>query len=332
MKFSIFQESRLGARKINQDRVGYCYSRDALLMVVADGMGGHLNGELASQIAVQYLTELFRREARTRLGDPARFLHHGLNDAHEAILDCVRTRNLPEAPRTTCVACVVQDGIATWAHAGDSRLYHVRDGKILLQTRDHSKVQWLVDTGQLREEAASRHPERNKVLNCLGGSRPPQVDLSHSNWLADGDALVLCTDGLWGALTPGMIASVLSKKTLRKRLPALLDLAQARAGRGCDNLSVIAMGWTEQGATLVDTSTRTLELDEFAHETSAAARMRPNDRDESRNGGGPADVAAGLINREGTGASQGYLSDEEIERAIEEIRSAIRRRAPPGAR
>ena len=67
MKFSIFQESRLGACKINQHRVGYCYSRDALLMVVADGMGGHLNGELAWQIAVQYLTELFRGEARTRL-------------------------------------------------------------------------------------------------------------------------------------------------------------------------------------------------------------------------------------------------------------------------
>lgn len=321
MKFSIFQESRLGTRSINQDRVGYCYSRDTLLMVVADGMGGHANGELAAQVAVQFLTGLFRREARTRIGDPARFLHHGLNDAHEAIHDYVRTHNLPEAPRTTCVACVVQDGVACWAHVGDSRLYHVRAGQILAQTRDHSKVQWLVDTGQLGEEAARRHPERNKVLNCLGGTRPPQVDLSHRNPLADGDTLLLCTDGLWGGLTPGMITGVLSKQTLRRGMPALLDLAQSRAGRNCDNLSVVAMGWTDPGTTTLDLETRTLELDEFA--------AAPADGASPDVSGGPARTQPMPVGAAAAPAPA-YLSDEEIERAIADIRAAIRRREPPG--
>ena len=323
MKFSIFQESRLGSRKINQDRIGYCYSRDALLMVVADGMGGHLQGELAAQIAVQFLTGVFQREARTRLGDPARFLHQGLSDVHEAILDCTRTRNLPESPRTTCVACVVQDGVATWAHVGDSRLYHMRNGRILAQTRDHSKVQWLVDTGRLREESVRSHPERNKVLNCLGGTRPPQVDLSHRNHLADGDALVLCTDGLWGALTPGMLTGVLAKQALRKAMPALLDLAQNRAGRACDNLSVVAMGWSDAAMAAAAVSTRTLEPDEFTTEVPAVVRAGPAAADAAAN--------AAKSAAKNADAGQGFLSDEEIERAIEEIRAAIRRRAPQGA-
>ena len=74
MRFSIFQESRKGTRKSNEDRAGYAYSRDALLMAVADGMGGHLHGEVASQIAVQVLTEAFRREAKPKLADPFGFL------------------------------------------------------------------------------------------------------------------------------------------------------------------------------------------------------------------------------------------------------------------
>jgi serine/threonine protein phosphatase PrpC len=311
MKFTIFQESRLGGRRLNQDRVGYRYSRDALLMVVADGMGGHANGELASGIAVQYLTEIFDREARSRLSDPARFLHHGIHEAHDAIHQCVRERNLPESPRTTCVACVVQDGVATWAHVGDSRLYHVRGGEVLAQTRDHSKVQWLVDTGKLGADAASRHPDRNKVFNCLGGPRPPQVDLSHRNRLEDGDALLLCTDGLWGALTPAMITGVLSRRNVRRGMPTLLDLAQQRAGSRADNLSVVAMGWTEPGETTAELPTQPMEADA----ASAAER------------------AGGVAGEPGAAqpSAEEFLSDEEIERAIEEIRSAIRRRSPlPG--
>ena len=168
MKFSIFQASSKGARRSNQDRVGHSYTRDALLLVIADGMGGHLNGEVAAQIAVQYLSESFRREAVPRLSDPAGFLRKGMENAHLAIEDYARTRSLPESPCTTCVACVIQDNVAFWAHAGDSRLYHVREGVIQARTRDHSRVQALIDQGRIREEAAAAHPERNKIWTVSG--------------------------------------------------------------------------------------------------------------------------------------------------------------------
>ena len=112
MRFTIYQESRIGQRASNQDRIAHCYSREALLMLVADGMGGHLHGELAAHIAAQHITQAFQREARPRLPDPGLFLSRALVGAHHAILDDALDRLLPEAPRTTLVACVVQDGAA----------------------------------------------------------------------------------------------------------------------------------------------------------------------------------------------------------------------------
>ncbi|HNH49261.1 MAG TPA: protein phosphatase 2C domain-containing protein, partial [Myxococcota bacterium] len=135
MRFTIYQESRQGGRANNEDRVAYCYSRDALLMVVADGMGGHFYGEIAAQIAVQTLTDSFQQEAHPNIGDPFRFLQKGMTNAHHAILDYSAKHHLSDSPRTTCVACVIQDSVAYWAHAGDSRLFVMRRGKVFAQTR-----------------------------------------------------------------------------------------------------------------------------------------------------------------------------------------------------
>jgi serine/threonine protein phosphatase PrpC len=301
MKFSIFQESRKGARKANQDRVGYCYSRDALLMVVADGMGGHLHGEVAAQIAAQFLTETFQREARPKLADPFQFLLKGVTNAHHAIVDYATVRGLLETPRTTCVACIVQDGVAHWAHVGDSRLYHIRDGRIIAQTKDHSRVQMLVDAGRIREEAVAAHPDRNKIFNCLGAMTPPQVDLSRKATLHQGDTLMLCSDGLWGPLSGKLIAGALLNADVAQAMPQLLDMAEQRSGKECDNLSVIAMTWTD--AVLVqaagEVSTQTLELGAFT------TQVEDFNKEEHKD-----------------------LSDAEIERAITEIRDAIRKHTP----
>jgi serine/threonine protein phosphatase PrpC len=247
MQFSIYKESRRGARKSNQDRVGYCHTQKALLMLVADGMGGHLRGELAARIAAQSITAAFRREARPRLSDPGSFLRRALIGAHHAILQQASDNALPEVPRTTCVACVVQDDAACWAHAGDSRLYHVRDGAILAQTRDHSVTQRLIDSRRLREESAAAHPERNVIYNCLGSVRLPQVELSNTAALNAGDTLLLCSDGLWSPLPVELIGGTLRAAGIMRAVPALLDEAERRAGRVCDNLSAIAMTW-EQAA------------------------------------------------------------------------------------
>lgn len=167
MKFSIYQESRTGGRKYNQDRVGYVFSRDALFMVVADGMGGHLNGEVAAQITVDYMGKKFQQEATPSLSSPLSFLSDAITGAHHAILGYAEKHGLLETPRTTVVAAVVQRGAACWAHVGDSRVYLLRGGQIAAKTLDHSHVQQLVTQGIVREEAVSAHPERNKISTAL---------------------------------------------------------------------------------------------------------------------------------------------------------------------
>ena len=298
MQFSIYQESRRGARKSNQDRVAYCYSRSALLMLLTDGMGGHLRGEMAAQIAEQSVTQAFRREARPRLSDPGAFLREALTGAHRAIIQGAADAGLPEAPRTTCVACVVQDGIACWAHAGDSRLYHMRDGRILAQTKDHSLVQQLIDSGRMREEALPAHPDRNRIFNCLGSLRPPRVDICATTRLNAGDVLLLCSDGLWSPLSAKIISSAILKNGIMQAVPELLDEAERRAGHECDNLSAIALAWEEHAPT------------------------------EQPDQGRPLESIAAPPQETGAAAAPGeYLADDEIERAIARIRSAIKGQA-----
>jgi serine/threonine protein phosphatase PrpC len=303
MKFTIYQESRPGKRPTNEDRVAYCYSRDALLMVVADGMGGHLHGEVAAQIAVQYITEAFQREARPTLRDPYLFLTGALTNAHHAILDYAVDRFLPEAPRTTCVACIVQDSIAYWAHAGDSRLYAIRGGRILARTRDHSRVARMVEDGLISAEDATRHPARNRIYSCLGGASPPQIDYSKKTPLMTGDVILLCTDGVWGPLPADAIVRALGEGNVMQAAPALLDQAEARGGENTDNLSLIALRWEDNYAedTLGSVSTKTMPIDAFTTQMEAFAKARK----------GAQPVPS--------------LSDEEIERAIREINAAIRK-------
>ena len=302
MKFSIYQESRIGGRKSNQDRIAYCYSRDALLMVLADGMGGHLHGEVAAQIAVQYLTEFFQREAKPRLADPFLFLSKGIANAHAAIVDYAEERGLPEAPRTTCVACIVQDSIAYWAHVGDSRLYVFRGERILAQTRDHSRVQTMIDSGQITEEEALVHPQRNKVYSCLGGVQAPQVDYSRKTPLAVGDTFALCSDGFWAPLGNDTLIHGFSGDDILAAAPRLMDLAEARGGEGRDNLSLIAMNWHEDYAEAITTvaavETKTMPKDSHTTQMEGFGRHRPPESD---------------------------LTDDDIELAIAEIRSAIQK-------
>ena len=299
MKFTIYQESRIGKRAVNQDRIAYCYSRDTLLMVVADGMGGHLHGEVAAQIAVQYITEAFKQEARPGLEDPFLFLSRALNYAHHAIVDFAADRELPEAPRTTCVACIAQKNMAYWAHAGDSRLYLIRGDQLLAQTRDHSRVQIMLDQGLIDADAAAVHPARNRVFSCLGGSQAPQIDFSRKTPLKSRDIIALCSDGLWAPLGNEVLRATLAANNPMLTVPRLLDLAEVRAGENGDNLSLMAMQWDETYAedTPSNVQTKTMPLHAFT------TRMGESDRDPS----------------------SPDLSEADIEKAIDEIRSAIRK-------
>lgn len=300
MRFSIYQSSRQGGRKYNQDRVAYSYSKDALLMVVADGMGGHLHGEVAAQITVQMLAETFQKQARPTLRNPFDFLTGAMVAVHDAIDDYASQHDLLETPRTTCVACVVQNDLAYWAHVGDSRLYLFRGGQLVVRTRDHSRIQQLYEQGQITEAQMSTHPDRNKIYNCLGGLIPPDVELSKITPVVEGDTFLLCSDGLWSMLTVNEIASVVGAYPIDRALPELLDHAEFRGGEEGDNLSVLGMTWggPPRQAPAQSVSTATMPLDAF---TTRLDRF---------------DTA-----REGDGG----VTDEEIEQAIAEIQMAIKK-------
>jgi serine/threonine protein phosphatase PrpC len=300
MRFTIFQDSRLGDRKGNEDRVGYSDSRDVLLMVIADGMGGHDQGEVAAEIAVTEITRRFQQEARNRLRRPFEFLVSSIQAAHRAIVSHAVEHNLLECPRTTCVACIVQNGRAFWAHAGDSRLYVIRKGALVAQTQDHSKVQQMIDAGEITAEAAARHPDRNKIYSCLGGVVPPLIDTGRDIALEPGDTILLSTDGFWSHIPASIIGNMLRKQTVLDLLPGLLTEAQRRAQGESDNLSVVAMTWENQDDPRLP-DTQSMDEQQFATSMSTTAQLDP------------------------AGISAEDVTDEDIERAIAEIQSAIRK-------
>ncbi len=305
MKFSIFQDSRVGARSYNQDRIGHWYTRDSLLLVLADGMGGHLMGEVAAQIAVDTLGSAFQKDARTRIPDPDLFLFRAVGRIHAAIDEYTRKFNLADSPRTTLVACIVQDGTAFWTHVGDSRLYLIRRGSIVVRTRDHTRVQQLVDQGRIREESVSSHPERNVLLQCLGGGHTPRIEPSASERLAKDDILLLCSDGFWGPLTQRQLLGQLAEKGIILALPELMTLAETRAGPGCDNVSVVAIGWGEDAieqspAAVTPVTVPSYDLPTDVQDFSAT------DPDFTKT----------------------HMTDEEIERAIADIKASLKRYSP----
>ncbi|MDP2168899.1 MAG: serine/threonine-protein phosphatase [Rhodocyclaceae bacterium] len=249
MKFSIYQDSRIGGRANNEDRLGYRYTSETLIMVLADGMGGHGHGDLAAEAVVRSVIAAFDQQAQPRLADPYGFLVAAMTDAHAAIHAQVGMRMLVDQPRTTCVICIVQDGIAIWAHAGDSRLYLMRRGRLLTRTRDHSRVQALIDDGLLAEDEARFHPARNILTGCLGGDQTPRFDLSRKTPLKSGDVVLLCSDGVWAPLDDDQPLVALSDRDAIKAAPEMLNRVESSAGPGRDNLSLIVMIWADGSRT-----------------------------------------------------------------------------------
>ena len=242
MNFSVFQASRVGGRKYNQDRVAYAYSEESLLLVLADGMGGHLHGEVAAQTAVHVYMQSFAQVAKPRIPKPEVFLSEVMKNAHATIIQYARDHRLGGNPGTTCVAAVIQEGQVWWAHAGDSRLYMVRGEEVSILTHDHSMVQQWADWGIISQEETKIHPDRNKITNCLGGVEdmfyvdPGPAPLK----LEQKDELLLCSDGLWSPLTDSEIAAALSHSTLEVALDQLMGEAIYREGASADNTSVVA--------------------------------------------------------------------------------------------
>ena len=299
MRFTIFQDSHQGDRKGNEDRVGYSYSRNTLLLVIADGMGGHMKGELAAEIAVTEITRRFQQEARNKLKKPFDFLVSAINSAHRAIVAQAVEENLLESPRTTCVACIVQGNSAHWAHSGDSRLYVLREGSVAAATQDHSRVQQMIDAGAITPEQAARHPDRNKIYSCLGGVVPPQITVGREFRLEMGDTLMLTTDGFWSQIPASLIGTLLRKQDIVGLMPGLITEAHRRAAGESDNISVVAMTWENQEDPAVSDTTAMLREEQFTTSSNTQELDIPVPADD--------------------------VTEEDIEKAIAEIQSAIRK-------
>lgn len=248
MKYGIYQASRQGGRPYNEDRLFHAQSEAALVLVVADGMGGHAHGEVASQLTVDTLGRMFDEEARPLLADPSGFLLDAIYAAHDAINAHALEADMPEPPRTTCVACIVQEGTATWAHVGDSRLYHFGRDRFRMHTRDHSLVQDLIDRGIFSADEAQQKAGRNYLYNAIGGTMLPDIEMSDATPLHEGDLLLLCSDGFWDTLAPEEMLAELKARPLQQAVPRLMDLAEQRGGAHCDNLSVLALRYGPEPA------------------------------------------------------------------------------------
>jgi protein phosphatase len=302
MQFSIYQQSHIGGRKVNQDRMGYSYTREALLLVLADGMGGHQRGEVAAAIALQTMSTLFRNQAAPYVKKPERFLEEAFQRAHDEIQRYARENGMPDSPRTTIVACLVQHNCAVWAHCGDSRLYWLRRGQVLARTRDHSHIEHLIAKGLADPSERSTHPDRNKLYSCLGASSPPKVELSRQASLEPGDVLLLCSDGLWGILPDTEIVHQLSTHTIVQAVPDMIGMATAIAGPRSDNVTALAIQW--QGAH---------DAPAAGDDSVVSTQLLPEGEVTTRIAQQPA----------AQDAAHDDFGDEDIEKAIAEIRDAI---------
>jgi len=301
MRFSVYQESHIGGRKSNQDRMGYSFTRDALLLVLADGMGGHIQGDVAATIAVQTIATLFQQNAHPYIKKPERFLEESFFAAHHEIHRYRAANNLPETPRTTIVACLIQHNNAFWAHCGDSRLYWMRNGQILSRTRDHSRIETLIAQGKVAASERSTHPERNRLFNCLGAMNKPIVEISRRASLQPGDVILLCSDGLWSVLPDPLLTQTLYSNTIVRAVPELVSSANEIAGKTGDNVTALAMMWESSDTTQVfantTITTHTLPLGSV---TTSIQAPRHSDLD-----------------------GNDMFDESAIEKAIEEIRGAI---------
>jgi serine/threonine protein phosphatase PrpC len=305
MKFSVFQLSRKGGREKNEDRMGYCYTKSSGLFLLADGMGGHPEGEVAAQMALQVISALYQKAAAPEIEDVKGFFSMAILAAHRQILRYAAERGLADTPRTTLVAAIVQNGAATWVHCGDSRLYMVRLGELLARTRDHS----YLEQRQGNAAQAAVHAtlpaaafNRNVLYTCLGSPAKPVFDVTGPVTLEQGDKILLCSDGLWGSLEDSDVVFHLAQKPVHTAVPDLVERALLKAGSHSDNVTVIALEWETPNAfdsTRGSISTEDIEDGVFASTVQATW------------------IDSGVDD----------LDDAAIERSIAEINEAIRKSA-----
>ncbi|MCY4531306.1 MAG: protein phosphatase 2C domain-containing protein [Gammaproteobacteria bacterium] len=222
----------IGAREEQQDRVEVFADEMALLIVLADGMGGHEGGAMAAQVVIDVAREQFDAfiDGKTPLQ-----LTDIVYCAHERIK--ITGAELGLSPHSTCVLLHLTDTTATWAHVGDSRLYHFDNGRLTERTIDHSMVELMRLQGRLSEEEMKVHPDQNRLFEALGGNNLPEVETGYAD-NSENDGFLLASDGLWENVSDSELEAVFKAQNLDEALRGLVESAKTKGEPECDNISV----------------------------------------------------------------------------------------------
>lgn len=271
-------------REINEDSA-YAGPR---LLAVADGMGGHAAGEVASAVAISSLAAL---DTEARIEDPAALLRSAVFDANNQLRAMVAADSELEGMGTTVTALLVDRTQLALVHIGDSRAYLLRDGALTQVTTDHTLVQRLVDEGRITAEEAGVHPQRSLVTRALDGREGLELDMSLRD-LVRGDRYLLCSDGLSGVVSDPTIGEALAIPGLHAAVDRLVELALR--GGAPDNVTCVVADIVEAD----ETTALTLNPDATMRVVAGAAAQGPQavpNRQGLRNGttAGLGDHAAG---------------------------------------
>ena len=299
MKFSVFQVSRRGGRQKNEDRMGYCYTRESGLFVLADGMGGHPEGEVAAQLALQTVSSLYQKLAQPQLDDPSDFLARSLMTAHRRLLGYASEKGMLDTPRTTLVAAVLQNNCATWLHCGDSRLYLVRDGDL---GDPHPRPIPTPSRCRLGGRPAGGRSTATCCSLCPGLAHQAGVRdiMGPVPLLAWRPLVASAPTGCGGSIPDADIVRQLGAgERSRRAVPEMVEQALRKAGETSDNVTVLALEWEMPEAFV---STHGVSTD-TAGDGVFASTIQANFAEE------PVDD----------------MDDAAIERSIAEINEAIRR-------
>ncbi len=237
--------SAVGDREDNQDRAAVIVHDDAAMMLVFDGMGGHSDGAAAAETALKVVQEMFTNKPMP-IFDPQGFLYTAMARAHDEVVALGKDLAVDFRPRATCAVCLVQESGAFWCHIGDSRIYHMRNGRLVSRSRDHSHVEVLIQEGAITEQEALEHPMRNFVECCLGGDSPvPDMSLTRMHPLQPGDVLLACSDGLWTGTSDAEMASMatVADQPIVENLKALSIKALTQNSPYSDNTTGTILRW-----------------------------------------------------------------------------------------
>lgn len=234
--------SNIGGRGNNEDNIGMYQQDEEYCFVLADGLGGHGKGEIASQVAVETAVKVF---ARTGAGTEC--LKASFDEAQKEIIARQKEDIEARDMKTTLVILHVGRDQVWWGHIGDSRLYLFSNGKLVLRTLDHSVPQMLVSAGQIKEKQIRRHPDRNRLLRVLGVDWDvPKYQLEESKPRQGRQEFLLCTDGFWELIDEKEMQRCLKKAKTPTQWVELMEGIVKKNGQGkdMDNYSAVAV-WLE---------------------------------------------------------------------------------------